>query len=219
MFRVHDKNYELHASEKYTTELAQKLAKSMKNLLGFEASCIVWNSKVAKNRDRNNLDPNHMSAANFAISPWNQGIAHFKQAFPNMPLLHLDLHGRTDAHFKTGYPVEFSLAAASLELANKDAVEQFRLVMHQELAQCFACNKLLVAQKPFLLDTMPKMSGVWDKPDCYTMSHQSALQGIMSVQCELPSTLREELMKNDTLLDRFARAIAQMYNKVNMIYV
>lgn len=72
----------------------------------------------------------------------------------------------------------------------------------------------------FDVEPHPKLNGFWGAHvNCHTVSHQAVLQGIPSVQLELPFTMRQEMVRDaDLLVDAFARQITTAYSQLTKIF-
>jgi hypothetical protein len=83
-----------HKQERYSTEISLKLALGIEKYLGFYGSCLVWNVKTAKRNDPKNLDPNYITKKQWEKSPWHNILKEFRSKYNQLPLFHVDIHGK-----------------------------------------------------------------------------------------------------------------------------
>jgi len=100
-----------------------------------------------------------------------------------------------------------------MELLKEHFVDAFEAVF-AGLAEFRSRAKGSVGRMPFTVEVDPRLSGYWGSDTVMTMSHQAIAAGIPAVQLEVPYTMREQLMRNQPLFDRFATAIYSAYEEV-----
>jgi hypothetical protein len=71
----------IHLRERWSSEIAAKLARACEQHTGFLGSLLVWNPKTAKKKDPANLDPNYLNASQQPASPWHHMLHRFRQRF------------------------------------------------------------------------------------------------------------------------------------------
>eukprot|EP01043_Picozoa_sp_COSAG02_P009798 COSAG02_NODE_336_length_24344_cov_63.239101_17_plen_669_part_00 len=207
----------LHLRERWSTEIALKLAAAAPTEKC--ASFIVWNHKTAKKKDNNNLDPNYLTAEQQAESPFHRGLIRFKQRdYGAMPRFHIDVHGKIDR--KTNLDLDVGLGPMEQHW-DEDGMdllkEQLEQGFHAVFADCqqFRSRKKgSVGQLSFGVEVDPRLHGYWGTDTVMTMSHQAIAEGIAAIQLEIPYTMREQLMRDEGLFDRFATAIYAAYDAV-----
>ena len=80
---------EIHHMERWTAEIALKLAIRVSEILKISPSFMIWNLFNGFKED--NLDPNYTHSQWFEQSPWHRALHQFKNKNLNLPLLHIDV--------------------------------------------------------------------------------------------------------------------------------
>jgi len=201
-------NVEIHDKEYYVSKIVNELY----NMLGPKRCTIMmWNEEYFKNNTIFPEDPNHIK--NLKNSTWNKKLKIIKNRIQKnrnpskknrkQPLFHIDIHGASDnwyAHnkylcvgtdgIKTHKPCIFSLFKSSLiKIITKNL------------------NIPLTLNEPF--------NGYSE--DFYTLSHQSLLQGFFSLQFELSYSLRREMVKKSTNIEKLKITIEELYESYKEI--
>ena len=221
-----------HLREKYTSELALLLAKALaKYTIGASkyqiASFCVWNYKTARKRDKSNLDPNYLYRSEWPRSPFHTALLKFRAKYRDrgIPCLHVDFHGKNDRKKSTKHRVDIGMEPfiqhqSKVSGWSFEDVESLREVAKHELDN--ALQGKIIRRKSCDANADPRLHGWWGDDDdsdnesheCeMTMTHQAVLEGIPSLQLEVPRSLRKEMMIDVELLDKIAAAIAGVYRQ------
>lgn len=231
--KIVNEKYRMHKREKWSTEIALKLAAAVATRLqagnssdssraaraghggpavGGGTSFIVWNMKTAVKADKTNLDPNYLIPAQFESSPWHRALRRWRRAMVARgaaPVL-VDVHGKKDR-------------SSNLDLdVGMDPMEE----LWEDKGQFLALKKAIVARfraalkgtavvrgMTFGVEAEPYLGGYWGD-DTHTFSHQAVVCGVPALQLEIPKSMRRALMSDDSLVDRFAAAICDAYATV-----
>eukprot|EP00759_Apiculatamorpha_spiralis_P032928 PhF_6_TR3419/c0_g1_i1/m.4951 len=222
-----EENMVVHFRENYSTEIALALSMATaRHLYDREnpTGCIepvcgsfcVWDCRVAKPLDRNNLDPNYLIPSQFETSPWNQSLVGFQQHcrthYASVVPLHVDIHGKINR--KDNFDVDVGWASFKYLMSRhpgKVALFQRSLETHLSHALTTAKSKWKGYSPRAEMD--PYLSGYWGG-DIHTMTTQAVLLGMHSVQLEIPFSLREEFMKNDKLVEAMGAAFANVFRDI-----
>jgi hypothetical protein len=224
----------LHKAERWACDIAARLALAVESRLGVQGSLMVWNPVSIPGRtDPALLDPNYLKPEQFAQCPWNAFVkswaAAHRQLDANIPLLHVDIHGRHDHDS----PSTLDLGTAPM-LTYWPNTQQAICVR-----DAFATRlRSVLVPEGFLVDDDPTLCGLWErhvdddeeagvKPrkgsvsrratnnkhqrQRHTSSHQSVLMNVPAVQFEVPRTLRCALVSRPSLFEAFADAIVAAY--------
>ena len=100
----------------------------------------------------------------------------------------------------------------------EEAVQTLRTKLVAELRIAFK-GRIAVSSKvkkpfPITIEADPILDGYWGRDTVMTISHQAALLGITAVQLEIPLAIRRLLMKDEALMDAFASAIYETFDKL-----
>jgi hypothetical protein len=205
----------LHSRERYSTELALKLAKYCSKYSSF----MVWNYKTAKRKDPSNMDPNYLFKQQFSSSPWHMMLENWKKRHQTefKTMFHIDVHGKMDRK-KLGNKQYLDIGIQPmLSLWNdKKQVTTIRDTLSHRIQNVLDVYNSSDAPKKYLfyVDSDPQLHGYWGDDMMTTITHQSVLLGIAAIQFEIPFSLRTILMNNDTLFEAFANAILSTYNEL-----
>jgi len=208
-----------HNREKYTTELVLKLAQKLREQLdgGTVASFVVWNYKTARKADPRNLDPNYLTREEWQDSPWHTALLKFRARFRDrgIPCLHVDFHGKNDRRKAKAHRVDVGMAAFEEHPQpvgwSGDDVCELRTAFCGALDEALA--GVTLRGKRCVAEGDPVLHGWWGDDCETTLTHQAVLRGIPSLQLENPRSLRNRMMTDDALVERYARAIAVAYRK------
>lgn len=199
-----------HLRERGTAQLAVSLAKELQKL-GFGASAMIWNCFAQEDAGR--LDPNYLQSSSFADSEWHCALHRWVHPASDSSIrfLHLDIHGKItdDVFLDVGF----------------GAMENLWPQRHQAFVSAFKCSLAKVFDATLMqrqvfgprgnlmtVQIDPRLNGF--RADGFTtMSMQTAMLGIPSVQLELPAMLREQLMKDAALCCLLAHGIAEVYRE------
>eukprot|EP01043_Picozoa_sp_COSAG02_P011196 COSAG02_NODE_408_length_22892_cov_35.212785_22_plen_703_part_00 len=207
----------LHLRERWSTEIALKLAAAAPTQDC--ASFIVWNHKTAKKKDNFNLDPNYLTAEQQPDSPFHRGLLRFKQRdYSGLPCFHIDVHGKMDRKKNLDLdvgmgPMEEHWQEEGFEMLKEHMEEAFHEAF-AGTAQFRSKKKGSVGRFSFGVEVDPRLHGYWGSDTVMTMSHQAVAEGIAAIQLEIPYTMREQLMRDDMLFQRFAAAIYAAYDAI-----
>lgn len=202
----------IHKEEVHTSELCVKLALAITKHLPFAGSFVIWNWKIAKECDEQNLDPNYLLASQFASSPWHQALHQFKQKFASMPLLHIDVHGKKNR--ENNRDLDLGMNPMECLWPKQLQFAKLKQVLHANLSKAVQNGQVYDGAFKFAVEAEPVLHGYWGDDTNTTMSHQSILLGIPAAQLEIPLTMRKALMSDGKFLDQFASAIANTYKQV-----
>mmetsp|Transcript_62615 Transcript_62615/g.123754 ORF Transcript_62615/g.123754 Transcript_62615/m.123754 type:complete len:366 (-) Transcript_62615:167-1264(-) len=196
----------VHLREYATGEIALRLFQQLCSI-GVNGSIIVWN--CAADDDSRRLDPNFVPTDSLNFSEWHLALNKWLLRADGCPLLHVDIHGKiTDETF-------LDLGCAALEQMWPTRHQSFVTRMKCRFAKMFdeALMKCPVYGSRANLITVqvdPTLDGF--RADGFaTMSMQSAMLGIPSVQLELPFPLRKRLANDEHLCNLLARGIADVF--------
>lgn len=229
-----------HLREKHTTELALSLAKEMRKYLpkGYPcASFIVWNYKTARKYDSRNLDPNYLLKSEWVDCPFHTALLKFRAKFKErgIPCLHVDFHGKRDRKNSKTHRIDigmqpFLVHPNAVKGWNSADVLEMRKVVKEEIDHAF--KGVTIRGKRVSSNPDPRLHGWWGDSDSdtgeeceTTMTHAAVLQNIPSFQLENPRSFRDKLMRQtkkrkdseESLITRYAQAIAAVYEKVCVI--
>eukprot|EP00455_Lapot_gusevi_P049562 TRINITY_DN7045_c0_g2_i3.p1 TRINITY_DN7045_c0_g2~~TRINITY_DN7045_c0_g2_i3.p1 ORF type:complete len:466 (-),score=123.88 TRINITY_DN7045_c0_g2_i3:101-1417(-) len=197
----------LHKAERWSTDLALRLADAVKALMATPASYMVWNPRLIGGKaDSSHLDPNYLSRSQFASSPWHNFLVVWQQHCRAVGLapLHVDLHGKKDRD--TDWDLDVGVAPIRHIWPQPSFVNAFCDSITKHLQRALQHTKYTVNNDPYL-------SALWGG-DCHTISHQSILLGIPALQLEIPRSLRADLISDANLFRKFAEAIVACYMEV-----
>lgn len=215
----------LHGREKYVTQIVLKVAALLRKRLGIEASFIVWNYKTARPKDSKNLDPNYLVESQFARSPWHQSLQTFKQRFfdKGKASLHIDFHGKKNRKSKV-HNVDIGIdpllecckdpedCNATIDWSASEASKLQAMtasILDKAFAKASGARGKHIQSNPD-----PYLCGLWGHGCEHTLSHQAVRIGIPAFQLETPSDVRTKMMMDNEFLNKFANAIADIYEKV-----
>ena len=207
----------VHYRERWVSELCLKLSQAVAKKLGglmSSTSFMVWNCATAVKQDVANLDPNYLIEPDFAASPWHSTLKAWKAAFAetNIPLLHIDLHGKLDR--KENLNIDVGVGAMEELWRDKPIVAKLKKAINKELTKALEGRRQYgYKQLRMGVEKDPSLRG-YNNRGFHTMAHQSVLLGVPAVQLELPRTVRKALLVENVLFDKFADAIAQTYMQV-----
>jgi len=202
-----------HLRERWTAEIALALARELSNL-GLPASVMVWNRTARPRGGR--LDPNFLTREQFHLCPWHCALHRWLLGSKGLPLLHIDFHGKNEPD---GNADCLDLGMAPLERSWPVTEQGFVLTLKHRLKKYL--DKALTSHgvtngkgQPLKVDSKPTLNGFWGKQKLKTLSHQSALLGIPSIQLEVPPRLRQRFIDKPELYTAFAAAISQAFQEV-----
>merc|ERR1711907_609954 len=190
----------------------------------------------ARKSDPRNLDPNYLLRSEWVDSPFHTALLKFRSKFKErgIPCLHVDFHGKRDRKKSKQHRVDIGIQPF---LEHSDAVNGWtgadvvamRNVAKRELDSAF--QGTTIRGKRVVSDPDPRLHGWWGDDDSdtgeeceTTLTHASVLLNVPSMQLENPSSVRRLMMRESlaaekssedcTLVERYAYAIAKMYEKV-----
>jgi len=215
----------IHKRERFSAEIALKLAAYAQEAMGQPASYIVWNRMTAKKGDPKNLDPNYLTRNQSPYSVWHQALHEFQEHFANgqhpVPIFHVDIHGKMDRKDNLDLdigmgPMENCWGSSRSDAEATAEVESLKEHLASGMREAFRTLKGKVflvhgKQMQMTVEDDPYLNAYWGGGTFETISHQSVNLRIPAIQLEVPLTMRRELMRNDQLFRRFAGAIYQSY--------
>eukprot|EP00746_Dinoflagellata_sp_MGD_P011800 gnl/MRDRNA2_/MRDRNA2_124891_c0_seq1.p1 gnl/MRDRNA2_/MRDRNA2_124891_c0~~gnl/MRDRNA2_/MRDRNA2_124891_c0_seq1.p1 ORF type:complete len:371 (-),score=52.43 gnl/MRDRNA2_/MRDRNA2_124891_c0_seq1:26-1138(-) len=197
-----------HYRERGTGQLAIGIAQRLCST-GNRSSLMVWNCMADSDDCR--LDPNYLPTKNFLESEWHRSIHAWVLRWSTLgaPLLHIDLHGKiTDELF-----VDVGMAALERTWPQElqCMVRMLKCQLVKELDDVLAHFQAHGAMGALISAQMdPRLDG-YRNDGFATMSMQTAQFGVLSIQLEFPSVLRNRLLVDEELRDALADAIAKVY--------
>ncbi|XP_067677056.1 uncharacterized protein [Haliotis asinina] len=204
---------EKHIDEVWVSEIVLKLAKRMSTVFGVPASFMVWNVPRTRPYDERNLDPNFLPKELFGLSPWHQALESFGSygCDVKQPILHVDIHGKRDR--KGDLALDVGMGGMKALWKDKEIVTRLRKGYEQSFTNMFGPMGIVKNGMRFTVDMDPEMSGFRLDQSVFTLSTQSAMMGIPSVQLEIPKSMRQKLNEDDDFLAKFADCIMHVYKQ------
>ena len=198
----------VHLREMFSTEIALKLALHCVDYSSF----MVWNFKTARKKDPSNTDPNYLFKQQFANSPWNRMLHEWRDKYQHKEpfLLHVDIHGKMERKRDGNVQyLDIGLMPMQVLWRKQSEVKYLKECLSRKIQEALDIHNESEAGKvkKYMVDSDPRLHGYWGEDMMTTMSHQSAMLGIPAVQLEIPFSLRNLLMTDNTLFDHFASAI------------
>lgn len=196
-----------HLCERGTGQIAIGLARELHDS-DFGASFMAWNSAAKPDPER--LDPNYLPPHLYANSQWHCALHKWVLSAGALgaPLFHIDLHG------KISDELHVDVGLNHLEIMWPSHEQRFITSLKCQLAK--ELEAVLMAQQVLgpranliTVQTEPKLDGF--RPEWHTMSMQSAMLGVPSVQLELPPHLRDRLVCDAELMRLFANCISKVF--------
>jgi gamma-glutamylcyclotransferase (GGCT)/AIG2-like uncharacterized protein YtfP len=221
----HGEKRRVHAREKFSTEIVLRLTQLVSQQLGVPVSFICWNMKAAKPLDPRNRDPNYLLEEQFEDSPWHNALVRWRDRCRAacVPCMHIDIHGKKDRKGAKVWAVDLGIdpllecteapekTGAQTKWSADDA-RRLRDLHSTLLGEALAPTQ--INSKKVEVDPEPYLHGLWGHDCEHTLSHQSVRLGIPAMQYEVPFTLRLEMMKDTTILERVAQAIVCTYQHI-----
>ncbi|XP_046547011.1 uncharacterized protein LOC124257046 [Haliotis rubra] len=204
---------EKHLDEVLVSEIVLKLAKRMSTVFGVPASFMVWNVPRTRPYDERNLDPNFLPKELFGLSPWHQALESFRSygCDVKLPILHVDIHGKRDR--KSDLALDVGMGGMKAYWKDKEMVTKLRKGFEESFTNMLGPVGIVKNGMPFTVDMDPEMSGFRLDRSVFTLSTQSAMLGIPSVQLEIPKTMRQKLNEDDDFLLKFADCIMHVFEQ------
>ncbi|KAL9655196.1 hypothetical protein ABK040_008971 [Willaertia magna] len=205
----------LHQKERFTNEICVILSKKIKQLMNIEGSFVIWNTKTAKKKDPNNLDPNYLLESQFMESPWHLALLKFKKQLweeQSIPIFHIDIHGKKNR--KDERDIDVGMAPMSSLWDNSNQAILLHKVFCDNLEKEMSFIKKKFSGFKIGIKREPYLNGYWGDNTVTTLSHQSILLDVPACQLEIPYQLREEFIRNEEFSSRFTKAIVDTYKSV-----
>lgn len=87
-----------HRREHWVSTIVLGLSALLAEESNQSASFCVWEKSNAEENLASRLDPNFLVETQFPDCPFHRGLHSFIYKHPNEPLLHVDIHGKTDSY-------------------------------------------------------------------------------------------------------------------------
>ncbi|KAK3090184.1 hypothetical protein FSP39_009835 [Pinctada imbricata] len=201
----------IHYREIFITEIVLRLAGEINKIMGFPASFVVWDRRIAMPADFKNLDPNYLTEKQFPNSPFHEALVQFKKygQLNKFPIMHVDVHGKKNR--KTNMDLDIGFKALENHWPEQSFVKWLKSEAETQFEKTFNSPKCEKNDMRFTVNIDPSLCGDWGG-DLFTMACQSVTSGIPGFQLEIPRAMRAHLIEDNSLMAEFAQAIVNIYN-------
>jgi hypothetical protein len=197
-------------AERWTTDLACRLALALHARLRFVGSVMVWHpGSVAGRPDADQLDPNHLPVTQFASSPWHIFLQSFAKHFSatSTPTWHIDVLGCPDRGGKHRESVQLGLAPLLHAFPDRTRAMQLQHMVTQRLDTAFNAHGFGLCRP------LPEAAAMASDSHL-SFSHQAVKLGIPAIQLILPRSVRLALVSNPLLFTAVVDALIDVYQDV-----
>ena len=150
-----------------------------------------------------------MLEEHFGESPFHQALHYWARASRDQPLLHVDIHGKTDR--EKDCDIDVGIKCMEVHWKGDNLIKEIRQFFDY-FGNIFA--DVIIKGHQCRFNAHPaRLSGYWGGRE-HTMTEQAIMLGIPSFQLEIPYSVRRRMLVDDDLRVRFHNFFKGLYYAV-----